>query len=71
MRGIRVAFTAFAVVVLAMSGLRARGDAALLMNVLSKPDARDFMSLPFQECDYTAGRGTIKGHTQRRPVTRN
>jgi aspartyl-tRNA(Asn)/glutamyl-tRNA(Gln) amidotransferase subunit A len=30
-------------------------DAALLMNALSKPDARDFMSLPFQPVDYAAG----------------
>ena len=30
-------------------------DAALLMNVLSQPDARDFMSLPFQEHDYVLG----------------
>ncbi len=29
-------------------------DAALLLNVLAKPDARDFMSLPFQDIDYTA-----------------
>ena len=27
--------------------------AAALMNLLSKPDARDFMSLPYQETDYT------------------
>lgn len=26
---------------------------AMLMNLLSKPDARDFMSLPYQETDYT------------------
>jgi aspartyl-tRNA(Asn)/glutamyl-tRNA(Gln) amidotransferase subunit A len=30
-------------------------DAALLMNVIAKPDARDFMSLPCEERDYTAG----------------
>jgi aspartyl-tRNA(Asn)/glutamyl-tRNA(Gln) amidotransferase subunit A len=30
-------------------------DSALLLNVLAKPDARDFMSLPFQDVDYTAG----------------
>src|SRR3954469_17699808 len=30
-------------------------DAALLMNVLSRPDARDFMSLPSEARDYTAG----------------
>ena len=28
-------------------------DAALLMNVISKPDARDFMSLPHEHLDYT------------------
>ena len=27
-------------------------DAALLMNLLSRPDARDFMSLPAQDCDF-------------------
>jgi aspartyl-tRNA(Asn)/glutamyl-tRNA(Gln) amidotransferase subunit A len=30
-------------------------DAAMLMNVLSRPDARDFMSLPFQDHDHTRG----------------
>ena len=30
-------------------------DAALLMNVIARPDARDFMSLPYEERDYTAG----------------
>ncbi len=30
-------------------------DAALLMNVLSRPDARDFMNLPYEARDYTAG----------------
>ncbi len=30
-------------------------DAALLMNVISRPDARDFMSLPFEGRDYAAG----------------
>ncbi|MCL4184290.1 MAG: amidase [Burkholderiaceae bacterium] len=29
-------------------------DAALLMNVLAKPDVRDFMSLPYQPVDYAA-----------------
>ena len=29
-------------------------DAALLMNVLSRPDARDFMSLPAEKIDFTA-----------------
>jgi aspartyl-tRNA(Asn)/glutamyl-tRNA(Gln) amidotransferase subunit A len=33
---------------------RSVADAALLMNVLAKPDARDFMSLPFEERDYSA-----------------
>jgi aspartyl-tRNA(Asn)/glutamyl-tRNA(Gln) amidotransferase subunit A len=33
---------------------RRAADAALLMNVLSRPDARDFMSLPAQEIDYAA-----------------
>ncbi len=30
-------------------------DSALLMNTLTLPDRRDFMSLPFQAVDYTAG----------------
>jgi len=30
-------------------------DAALLMNILSRPDARDFMSLPYEARDYAAG----------------
>jgi aspartyl-tRNA(Asn)/glutamyl-tRNA(Gln) amidotransferase subunit A len=34
---------------------RTVADAALLMNVLSRPDARDFMSLPFAEHDYVRG----------------
>ena len=29
-------------------------DAALMMNVLARPDARDFMSLPAQQIDYAA-----------------
>jgi aspartyl-tRNA(Asn)/glutamyl-tRNA(Gln) amidotransferase subunit A len=29
-------------------------DAAMLMNVLAQPDARDFMGLPPQECDFAA-----------------
>ena len=33
---------------------RTVGDAALLMNILSRPDGRDFMSLPFFEEDYVA-----------------
>jgi aspartyl-tRNA(Asn)/glutamyl-tRNA(Gln) amidotransferase subunit A len=34
---------------------RSVGDAALLMNCIARPDARDFMSLPYEERDYTAG----------------
>ena len=30
-------------------------DAALIMNVLKRPDARDWTSLPFDDCDYTVG----------------
>lgn len=30
-------------------------DAALMMNALSRPDARDYMSLPWEARDYTAG----------------
>lgn len=30
-------------------------DAALLMNALSRPDARDFMNLPYEARDYSAG----------------
>ncbi|HUJ85618.1 MAG TPA: amidase [Burkholderiales bacterium] len=30
-------------------------DAALMMNILSRPDARDFMSLPPQQIDFAAG----------------
>jgi aspartyl-tRNA(Asn)/glutamyl-tRNA(Gln) amidotransferase subunit A len=30
-------------------------DAALLLNVLSRPDARDFMSLPFDNRDFAVG----------------
>lgn len=30
-------------------------DAALMMNALARPDARDYMSLPFEPRDYTAG----------------
>lgn len=30
-------------------------DAALMMNVLKQPDARDWNSLPFDACDYTVG----------------
>jgi aspartyl-tRNA(Asn)/glutamyl-tRNA(Gln) amidotransferase subunit A len=33
---------------------RSVADAALLLNALARPDPRDFMSLPFQECDYLA-----------------
>ena len=34
---------------------RAVADAALLMNLLARPDARDFMALPDDARDYTAG----------------
>jgi len=34
---------------------RSVADAALLMNVIAKPDTRDFMSLPFEERNYAAG----------------
>jgi aspartyl-tRNA(Asn)/glutamyl-tRNA(Gln) amidotransferase subunit A len=34
---------------------RGVGDAALLMNVIARPDARDFMSLPYDERDYSTG----------------
>jgi aspartyl-tRNA(Asn)/glutamyl-tRNA(Gln) amidotransferase subunit A len=33
---------------------RTVADAALLMNVIARPDARDFMSLPFQEQNFSA-----------------
>lgn len=33
---------------------RSVADAALMMNVLSRPDARDFMSLPAREIDFAA-----------------
>ena len=40
-----------------VTGPMTRGvaDAALVMNVIAKPDARDFMSLPYEERDYGAG----------------
>ncbi len=34
--------------------VRSVRDAALLMDLLSRPDARDFMSLPYQPTDYAA-----------------
>jgi len=34
---------------------RSVADAALLMNALARPDARDFMSLPPQQVDFAAG----------------
>ena len=34
---------------------RSVADSAALMNLLSKPDARDFMSLPVQEIDFAKG----------------
>jgi aspartyl-tRNA(Asn)/glutamyl-tRNA(Gln) amidotransferase subunit A len=33
---------------------RTVADSALFLNALAKPDARDFMSLPYQEIDYAA-----------------
>ena len=37
-------------------------DAALMMNVMARPDARDWTSLPPEACDYTAGLdGGIQG----------
>src|SRR5688500_16201719 len=37
-------------------------DAALMLSILSRPDARDFMSLPFQAIDFNAlDQGDIKG----------
>ena len=37
-------------------------DAAMLMNVLSKPDARDFMALPYESCDWPAAlAGDVRG----------
>jgi aspartyl-tRNA(Asn)/glutamyl-tRNA(Gln) amidotransferase subunit A len=33
---------------------RTVADAAALMNLVARPDARDFMSLPFQECNFGA-----------------
>ncbi|MSP95640.1 MAG: amidase [Betaproteobacteria bacterium] len=35
-------------------------DAALLLNVLSRPDARDYMNLPYAARDYTAGLETLE-----------
>ena len=34
---------------------RSVADSAAMMNLLAKPDARDFMSLPFQEIDFVKG----------------
>ena len=34
---------------------RSVADAALMMNVLARPDARDFMCLPFEASDFSAG----------------
>jgi len=33
---------------------RSVADAAALMNLIARPDARDFMSLPYQECNFSA-----------------
>jgi len=39
-------------------------DSALLLNELAKPDARDWLSLPYQKVDYTkALKGGVKGMT--------
>src|SRR5512138_245549 len=38
---------------------RAVADAALLMNAIARPDARDYMSLPFQECGLASGLNEI------------
>ncbi len=35
-------------------------DAALLLNVLCRPDARDFMSLPYEARDYCAGLDSLE-----------
>lgn len=32
-------------------------ESALLMNILSRPDPRDFMSLPYQESDFSTSKG--------------
>ena len=37
-------------------------DAALLMDILARPDARDFMSLPYQDCSF----GSLAPHEPRR-----
>jgi len=37
---------------------RSVADGAALMDLLSKPDARDFMSLPFEEIDFSKGLDT-------------
>ena len=39
---------------------RTVADAALLLNALSRPDPRDFMSLPFDDRDYTRGLDDIE-----------
>jgi aspartyl-tRNA(Asn)/glutamyl-tRNA(Gln) amidotransferase subunit A len=36
-------------------------DSALLMSVLSRPDARDFMSLPFEKIDWRVKRAALGG----------
>lgn len=38
---------------------RSVADSAALMNLLSKPDARDFMSLPFENVDFVKGTETF------------
>ncbi|MFM8555210.1 MAG: amidase [Betaproteobacteria bacterium] len=39
---------------------RSVGDAALLMNIVARPDLRDFMSLPADGQDYTAGLDSLE-----------
>ena len=34
---------------------RTVADAALMLNVIAEPDARDWFALPFEPCDYRAG----------------
>src|SRR5260370_37393016 len=40
---------------------RNAADAALLMSVLSRPDGRDHMSLPYQSCDWLALERDVTG----------
>ena len=45
---------------------RSVADSALLMQVLSRPDARDSMSLPYQEIDWARFDGEVEGLRGRR-----